>query len=173
VTIIAVAPTEAEDPERFLDLLEPHLPGAYRMAYAMLQSAHEAEDAVQEAVLRAWGARGRLRADSNPRPWFLTIVANQCRQLRRNRWWSVLKRSEMPEGVSDEPPAQDAATDLRLALARLPHRHRLVLVLRYYLDLPFDEIGRTLGISTVAAKARVHRALGRLRAEVPEDLNDA
>ena len=95
------------------------------------------------------------------------------RQLRRNRWWSVLKRSELPERVGETSPSRDAATDLRMALGRLPHRHRLVLVLRYYVDLPFDEIGRTLGISTVAAKARVHRALGRLRAEVPEDLNDA
>jgi RNA polymerase sigma factor (sigma-70 family) len=173
VTIIAVAPTEAADPERFLDQLQPLLPGAYRLAYAMLQSAHDAEDAVQEAVLRAWAARHRLRAGSDLKPWFLTIVANQCRQQRRNRWWSVLKQPELPEGVTQGPSAADGATDLRLALRRLPHRHRLVLVLRYYLDLPFEEIGRTLGISTGAAKARVHRALGRLRTEVPEDLNDA
>ena len=107
------------------------------------------------------------------KPWFLTIVANQCRQQRRSRWWSVLKGDHLPEGVAEGPAAGDAGTELRMALARLPHRHRLVLVLRYYLDLPFDEIGRTLGISPAAAKARVHRALAHLRGEVPEDLNDA
>jgi DNA-directed RNA polymerase specialized sigma24 family protein len=50
---------------------------------------------------------------------------------------------------------------------------KLAIVLRYYLDLPFDEVGRVLGVSGKAARARVHRALVRLRVEVPEMLNDA
>jgi RNA polymerase sigma-70 factor (ECF subfamily) len=172
VTTIAAAPPDAADTGSFEALIESLLPGGYRLAYAMLQSQHEAEDAIQEAALRAWAARHRLRPGSDPRPWFMTIVANQCRQQRRSRWWSVLKAGDMPvEGVQPAPPVEGA--DLRRALARLPHRHRLTLVLRYYLDLSFEEIGRAQGISAVAARARVHRALGQLRAEVPEDLSDA
>jgi RNA polymerase sigma-70 factor, ECF subfamily len=168
---IAAAPTDAADTASFEALIESLLPGGYRLAYAMLQSQPEAEDAIQEAALRAWAARHRLRPGSDPRPWFMTIVANQCRQQRRSRWWSVRKGGDLPEGVQPAPPVEGA--DLRRALARLSHRDRLALALRYYLDLPFEEIGRVQGISAAAAKARVHRALGRLRLEVPEDLNDA
>jgi RNA polymerase sigma factor (sigma-70 family) len=63
--------------------------------------------------------------------------------------------------------------DLRRAVGRLPAKMKLAIVLRYYLDLPFDEVGRVLGVSSKAARARVHRALVRLRVEVPEMLNDA
>ena len=60
------------------------------------------------------------------------------------------------------------AIDLRSALNRLPSEMKLALVLRYYLDLPFAEVGRVLHVSEKAAKARVHRALARLRIDVPE-----
>jgi RNA polymerase sigma-70 factor (ECF subfamily) len=56
-----------------------------------------------------------------------------------------------------------AAVDLRRALLRLSHDERLIVVLRYYLDLPFEEIATTLGISTKAARTRVERAVRRLR----------
>ncbi|HYW27960.1 MAG TPA: RNA polymerase sigma factor [Terriglobales bacterium] len=171
MTTIAAAPPDAADIGSFEVWIEPLLAAGYRLAYAMLQSQPEAEDAIQDAALRAWAARHRLRPGSDPAPWFMTIVANQCRQQRRSRWWSVLKGGDVPEGVQP-PPAIDGA-DLRRAVARLPHRHRLALVLRYYLDLSFEEMGRVQGISAVAAKARVHRALVRLRAEVPEELSDA
>ena len=62
---------------------------------------------------------------------------------------------------------------MRRALGRLPAAMKLAIVLRYYLDLPFDEVGRVLGVSDKAAKARVHRALARLRVEVPEAGADA
>jgi RNA polymerase sigma factor (sigma-70 family) len=68
--------------------------------------------------------------------------------------------------------AVDAATsDVRQALNRLPHDQRLVLVLRFYLDLSFDEIGRTLGTSAKAAKSRTYRALEQLRLR-PEVMSD-
>jgi RNA polymerase sigma-70 factor (ECF subfamily) len=63
--------------------------------------------------------------------------------------------------------------DLRQAVARLPHEMKLAIVLRFYLDLPFQEIARVLNVSNVAARARVYRALHRLRVEIPETSTDA
>ena len=83
----------------------------------------------------------------------------------------MVKGGDLPEAVQPAPSEEGA--ELRRAVARLPHGDRLTLVMRYYLDLSFEEIGRVQGISAVAARSRVHRALGRLRAEVPEDLSDA
>jgi RNA polymerase sigma-70 factor (ECF subfamily) len=167
---IAVVATRPGDRAAFLDLLMPLLPAGQRLAYAMLQNVHEAEDAVQDAAFKAWRAVGRFREGSELRPWFLTIVANECRQRRRNRWWSVSKVANLPERQNAGPESDVDVAELRSALRRLPTDMRLTLVLRYYLDLPFDEIGRVLKCSPQAAKSRTHRALAKLRVEVPKEL---
>jgi RNA polymerase sigma factor (sigma-70 family) len=74
--------------EAFVEVLRPLLPRAHRLAYGLLRDAHEAEDAVQEAIFKAWRAFAHLRPQSSVQAWFLTIVINQCRQQQRNRWWS-------------------------------------------------------------------------------------
>ena len=160
------------DQHSFMLLVEPLLPAAYHLAVGMLRSESDAEDAVQEAVLKAWRHFGRFRRDSDLRPWLLTIVANQCRDQRRSRWWSVIRRSEAPDEVVDETPSIDAATvDLRRALDHLAHDERFVLILRHYLDLSYEEVAQTLGISTKAAKSRTYRAIQRLRMS-PEVIPD-
>jgi|ERR1700682_466694 len=165
--------TEARQDRPFADLVMPLVPAAQRLAYGMLQNAHDCEDAVQEATFKAWRAFPRLREGSDLRAWFLTIVANECRQRRRNRWWSILKVAETAHEDPAPSGSRETDMDMRSALNRLPADMKLAIVLRYYLDLPFDDVGRILGVSDKAAKARVHRALVRLRVEVPEMLADA
>jgi RNA polymerase sigma-70 factor (ECF subfamily) len=154
----------AGDQEAFMLLVQPLLPVAYRLAVGMLRSQTDAEDAVQEGVLKAWRHFGRFRRDANLKPWLLTIVANECRNQRRSRWWSVVTRSEPPDDQIDPIPSADPASmDLRQALYRLPHDQRFVLILRFYLDLSYEEVGQTLRISAKAAKSRTYRAVERLR----------
>jgi RNA polymerase sigma-70 factor (ECF subfamily) len=169
MTSAAAAADREAGSDAFVERLRPLLAAAHRLAYGMLQGSHEAEDAVQEAIFKAWRARSRVRPDADLKPWFLKIVANECRQRLRRRWWSVVKQDEVPvPAVADPAPAWEDASELREALRRLPHEQRLVLVLRYYLDLPLEEVARAIGTSEGAARARVHRALGKLRMEVPE-----
>jgi RNA polymerase sigma-70 factor (ECF subfamily) len=152
------------DSDAFMDALDPVLPDAYRLAYAMLRNPDEAGDIVQEAALKAWGHRRSFRAGSPIRPWFLAIVANQCRRTVTSRWWSVLKRADMTIAAqSTDTTNVEEADNLRHALMQLSERDRLVVVLRYYLDLSFDESAAILGISPGAARVRAHRALARLR----------
>jgi RNA polymerase sigma factor (sigma-70 family) len=154
-----------------MDQLVRLLPTGHRLAYAMLGNGHEAEDAVQDAAFSAWRSAHRFRPNSEMRPWFLTIVANECRQRRRSRWWSVSKVTDVQPHLTPDPGVEEEAADLRSALRRLPTDMRLVLALRYYLDLPFDEMARTLKCSPQAAKSRTHRALQRLKLEVPKDFD--
>jgi len=153
-------------PEALDELLAPLMVPAYRLAYGMLRDRQDAEDAVQEAALNAWSHRRTFRRGSDPKPWFFAIVANQCRRSGRRRWMRLLRRAD----AAAEPvqPQRDIDTnlDLRLAITRLGHEDRLVIVLRYYMDLPFEEIAATLGISDQAARSRTHRAVRRLRPEV-------
>jgi RNA polymerase sigma-70 factor (ECF subfamily) len=156
-----IAAARAGDGSAFAELVRPHYQAAFRVAYGLLHDVDEAEDAVQDAAFKAWRRLGNLHEGSSLRPWFLAIVANQCRSVSRSRWWSVLK-AEPREGAGTAVDVA-AAVDLRRALRRLGHDERLVVVLRYYLDMPFEEIATTLGISPKAARTRVERAVRRLR----------
>ena len=152
------------DAEAFSQLLEPLLGQAYRLAAVMLNDRAAAEDVVQEASVKAWRKLRQLRGDATSlRPWFLSIVANECRMARRTRWWSVLKVGDIRDA---RPQDREPETDLHQALLRLSPDERLPLVLHFYLDLPLDELARTLGVGPSAAKSRVYRAVKRLRADL-------
>ena len=148
--------------DRFDAELRPLIPTALRLAAAMRLDPHDAEDAVQTAALRAWRSRDNRRPDTELRPWFLAIVANQCRETRRGRWASVLRFADPP---APEAPAVDTAgiLDVISALRRVPPRVRLALVLRFYLDLPFEEVASISGCSVDAAKSRVRRGIESLK----------
>lgn len=108
----------------FEGLLEPLLGPGYRLACAMLHDHEAAEDAVQEAAFKAWRKLKQLRQGTEMRPWFLGIVANECRSARRSRRWSVAK-SLLPERTIDTS-ADDVLTgiEVRRALQRLDEKKR-------------------------------------------------
>ena len=166
---------DIDDTDSFMDAIDPLMPDAYRLAYGMLRSRDEAGDAVQEAALNAWRHRRSFRRGADMRPWFLAIVANQCRGAMRQRWWSVIRRPEVAPIVPNpgDAPADDVET-LRQGMRKLKHSDRLVLVLRYYLDLSFNDVAAMLHISPTAARVRTHRALSRLKPilEATADVSD-
>ena len=153
----------------FNKLLEIVLEPGYKLACGMLHDPQAAEDAVQEAALKAWRKLGQLREGQALRPWFLSIVANECREIRRSRWWSVVK---WPETVTPEESSPDTVVrgiELRRALGRLDRDKRLVLVLHWYLDLPLTEIALICGASVHAVEARLTRGIRELRQELEEE----
>jgi RNA polymerase sigma-70 factor (ECF subfamily) len=159
----------AGDHEAFAALVRPMIPSAYRLAISLLQDGREAEDAVQDATLRAWQKLSGLRDPGALEPWFLRIVANRCRELRRRGWWRV-QRGDLPErGGEEHDAAVVAGEDLRRALGRLNHDQRTVLSLHFYLDLPLEEVGRVVGVPLGTVKSRLNRALAKLRPLLGED----
>lgn len=151
------------DDSAFELLLEPLLDQAYHLACALLHDHQAAEDAVQEAALKAWRKLSQLREDSVLRPWFLGIVANECRSMKRSRWWSVV-RSDLPERASSAPEDEVlTGIEVRSALLKLEPKKRLVLVLSWYLDLPLEEIATVIGTTESAAESRLVRATHELK----------
>jgi RNA polymerase sigma-70 factor (ECF subfamily) len=154
----------AGDAVAFDRLVGPLVETGYRLAVSMLGAA-DAEDAVQEATIKAWRSLHRLQDERTVRAWFLTIVANQCRSVRRGRWWSLVRLAE-PRAQGAQPGPEEEAirrSDLSRALAGLDRDDRTALFLRYGLDLPLAETAAVLGISETAARSRIVRAAQRLR----------
>jgi RNA polymerase sigma-70 factor (ECF subfamily) len=149
--------------EAFADLITAEYTAAFRLGLALLHDRSAAEDAVQEAAFKAWVKIGQFRQGSSFRSWFLGIVANECRSATRRRWWLVLRMPELRPIADLQSADETGSIELRRALNRLSHDERVILILRFYVDLPYEEIGQHFGITAKAARTRTERALKRLR----------
>ena len=158
------------DSRAYEELVRPHQEIAFRVAYVITRNAADAEDAAQEALVKAWRALGRFRAGEPMRPWLLRIVANEARNRRRStgrREQLVLRAAASPgeAAPSPEDAVVGAAERARLLelLERLPEQGREVLACRFLLDLSEDETAGALDIPLGTVKSRTARALERLR----------
>ena len=142
-----------------------------REARRLLPGA-EAEEAVQEALIRAWTRRDACRTPEAPLPWVLEITRNEARRLLQRRARRL--RQSHAEGAPSEDVEDEAlaGTTTRVtveqALARLQGADRDVLRLRYADDLTQAEVARRLGVPEGTVKVRLHRARGRLRTLLEE-----
>jgi len=85
---------------------------------------------------------------------------------RRQRWWSVAKLADVEPTRTTDDRSEETSSELQRALLQLSPEERLPLVLHFYLDLPLDEVARTLGVSQSATKSRIYRAARRLRSDL-------
>jgi len=150
---------------------------AFRTACLVAGNAADAEEAAQDAFVKAYRALGRFRTGAPFRPWLLKIVANEARNRRRSagRRAGLTLRVAGTAASGDAAPSPEAAvlTDERReelldAIGRLDDRDRDILVHRFLLELDEQETAEALGIRRGTVKSRTSRALERLRAEVPE-----
>jgi RNA polymerase sigma-70 factor (ECF subfamily) len=134
---------------------------AFRLAYVITGTAADAEDAAQEAFVKAWRALGRFRAGEPFRPWLLRIVANEARNRRRSAGRRLRLALRAAEEHRDAEPADTRA--LLEALNELPHDAQLVLACRYLLGFSEQETAAALDVAQGTVKSRTSRALERLR----------
>ena len=162
-----VSPAISDREKDFEDLILPLADRGYRLACAMLHDPQAAQDAVQEASLTAWRKLPGVRDRGRVRPWFLGIVVNECRNSRRLKWVAGVNVG-LPEEltvVSAEEKILRGA-DLRNAVNQLGRLDRLAVILFFYIDLPLEEVAAVLGSSVGAARARLYRAVKRLRPDL-------
>ena len=158
----------AGDQSAFDALVGPLIEPAFKLAAVMLEDGEEARDAVQEACITAWRKLSQLRREAQLRPWFLAIVANRCRTVRRARWWSMVRLPEIRGEPLVDRGHVESQVDLDRELRRLPSRQRTALFLFFYLDLSLADVARIIGVSPQAAKSLVHRGVVNLRLSMVE-----
>jgi RNA polymerase sigma-70 factor (ECF subfamily) len=158
----------------FRRVAENSLPDAYRLAGAILRDPAEAEDAVQDAFVKAWLKWSTLRDQSKFEPWFKRIVVNVCRERLRRGARRPSANLAASAGISAPDPSLDVHDRLLLeqSLTQLQPDDRVILALRYYQDLKVDDMAVILGLRAGTVKSRLHRALTRLRAVIESSQRD-
>ena len=163
--------------EAFEELVRTYQQLALRTAQVITGNAAEAQDAAQEALVKAFYALGRFRPGAAFRPWLLRIVANEAinrRRAARRKANLVLRVAESrpPDGAAPSPESAALAHELRQevldAVNRLRTEDRLVIAYRYFMDLSEAEMAEALHCPRGTVKSRLSRALRRLQGELPE-----
>ena len=160
----------AGDTAAYERLVRLHQAVAFRAAYLVTGDAPEAEDATQEAFIKAYRAIDRFRPGAPFRPWLLTIVTNEARNRRR----SAGRRAKLNLQVATEsqvaPVSPEAAVvaaerreELMAGVGELSKREQLVILYRYFLGLSEEETATALGCARGTVKSRLSRAIARLR----------
>jgi RNA polymerase sigma-70 factor (ECF subfamily) len=147
---------------------------AYRVAWLVARNAGDAEDAVQEAFVKAYFGLPRFRRGAPFKPWLLRIVANEAknrlRSARRREALAVKAIATRPGEAARSPEdaalSRDDAEALTEALDRLNERDRLVIAYRYLLDMSEAEVAAALGLRRGTVKSRLSRAMTKLRIEL-------
>ncbi|HET7677990.1 MAG TPA: sigma-70 family RNA polymerase sigma factor [Candidatus Limnocylindrales bacterium] len=166
-----VIAARAGDRHAFAALVEREGPAAVRLARRILGSAADAEDAAQDAFIRAWRDLPRLRDAGRWPAWFRRLVVRAALDgARRSRRGPQIVSAEVGDPAAPDSTARLAERDRVLqALASLPVGERAVLVLRYGEDLEVPDVADALSIPLGTAKSRIHRALRRLRAQLGDE----
>ena len=138
----------------------------YAVALSILKNKEDAEDAVQQTLLKAYERLDTLRFSEKFRPWILKILTNECYTVIRDRKQIVL--TEDIEDVPDKEIKTEEKLTLWETVSHLKLEQRTVILLFYYQDLSIKEISKVLGISENTVKKRLSRARDTLRQSLEE-----
>jgi RNA polymerase sigma factor (sigma-70 family) len=172
-----VAAAMAGDRHAYALLLRRHQEVAYRAAYLITGSSADAEEATQDACVKAWLALGRFRAGAPFRPWLVRIAVNEARNRRRGagrRTGLTLRLVAEAAAVRVAPSAEDEAlateerANLAAQIGRMREDDQLVIAARYLLGLSEAETATALSLRPGTVKSRLSRALQRLRDQLEE-----
>jgi RNA polymerase sigma-70 factor, ECF subfamily len=156
------------DREAFEMIIRTHSRTLFAIAYAILQGREEAEDVVQDALVKAWKTRWRVRDPEKFPAWLATIARHRARDIFRRR--RTVPLSTIDEVIEPSSAAElngsELDQQLRLALATLPELHRAALMLRYFEEMDYRSIENILGLSNGALRGILGRALASMRKEL-------
>jgi RNA polymerase sigma-70 factor (ECF subfamily) len=154
------------DRDAFEMIIRTHSRTVFAVAYGILQNREEAEDVVQDSLVKAWKTRWRVRDPEKFPAWLATIARHKAHDVFRKRR-TVPLPEQLTEAIDSEP-VNTSALDQRLhsALAALPELHRAAVTLRYFEEMDYRTIENTLGLTDGALRGILGRALASMRKQL-------
>lgn len=156
--------------ESFSVLVRRYQQGAFRMSLSILQNRTDAEDAVAEAFVKAYGALPGCREDTNFKSWFLKITYNCCQDILRKRKkvipqsdWLDLAPRESPHSPLQDMVNREEKQEVWAALNRLSVEERTAVVMKYYQDASYHDISQALHWPPGTVASRLYRAREKLK----------
>lgn len=158
-------PGAQSDAQSFADFYVAHRDSVYRAVLVATRNPHRAEDAVQEAFMRAYDRWATVQHHERPRAWVVRVALNLA-----TSWWRRYRRERgSPPDRPAPPDARPMDIDLVRLVWALPKRQRQVVALRVLADLSVADTAEALGMAEGTVKATLHRALRRLRDALTAD----
>ena len=152
--------------EAFEMIIRTHSRALFAIAFGILQNREEAEDVVQDSLVKAWKMRWRVRDPEKFPAWLCMIARHRAHDVFRRRR-PVPLSAQIIERVEPEPNGSSALDQqLHSALAALPELHRAALTLRYFEEMDYRTIENTLGLTNGALRGILGRALASLRKQL-------
>jgi RNA polymerase sigma-70 factor (ECF subfamily) len=152
--------------DQILRMAEGELDRAYRLAGLILGDQHDAQDATQDALLRAWRSAASLRDLAQFQPWFDRILVNVCRdRVHRRRAVRQVVLDEAGSAHLVRDPFRDVLDrdEALRAVAMLDDDIRIVILLHYWADLTLEGVAERVGWPVGTVKSRLHRGLAQMR----------
>lgn len=166
--------------DRFRNDFLPLSDGLFRLAYSILHSKEEAEDAVQELYLKLWQSDGDLPDVRNPRAYCLTLMRNFCIDRIRSRQFkdkcSIDSMQQSVEGLQIEQPPDDRRLgdrqrlkEITAGIEHLPPRERMVLKMKVMEDLSYEQMQKRTGLPNLTLRVLLSNARKKLRKQYGND----
>lgn len=164
----------------FKQIVEAYQRPVYNLCYRMLQSPDEAEDAAQETFLRVYTKIGSYNPNHKLSSWVLSIASHYCIDRLRKRRFQLVSWDDLPPWrwlPSSDPEPEDAALakeskgDLHRLLQAIPPDYRVVIILRYWHEMSYDEIADVLNTTVSTVKSRLFRAR-KMLAKIAKENDD-
>jgi RNA polymerase sigma-70 factor, ECF subfamily len=154
------------DRDAFEMIIRTHSRTLFAIAYGILQNREEAEDVVQDSLIKAWKTRWRVRDPEKFHAWLATIARHRAHDVFRKRRTVPLSDQAIKATDPESPDTTALDQQLHSALADLPELHRAALTLRYFEEMDYRTIENTLGLTNGALRGILGRALASMRKQL-------
>jgi RNA polymerase sigma-70 factor, ECF subfamily len=154
------------DREAFEMIIRTHSRTLFAIAYGILQNREEAEDVVQDSLVKAWKTRRRVRDPEKFPAWICTIARHRAHDILRKRCPVPFPHETIEKNETETADTAVIDQQLHSALAALPELHRAALTLRYFEEMDYRSIENRLGLTNGALRGILGRALASMRKQL-------
>lgn len=164
-------------PKTFLDLIEPLKPRLFGFAYRMLRNREDAQDAMQELLIKLWNNRDKLEINGNIRTYCFTVLYRDCidRLRKRNQFRIVSGPDEIEVedilDISRDFENSDLVRQIRAAMDELPYKQKVILELRDFQEFDYEEIATMMNMTVNAVRVTVARSRASISEKMKKEIS--